>query len=126
MFVYGDEVMLKIGRQYRATFICQYGLCCCIVWPLFLFYCFVKIWATCENVLGKWVTAPPPRQKIARRLQLVVRIGAHARITQRLRNGSSNFSLIVFVLAVITKYPLTCAMFTSFLISYQGGCIRLR
>ena len=69
---------------------------------------------------------PPPRQKIARRLQLVVRIGAHARITQRLRNGSSNFSLIVFVLAVITKYPLTCAMFTSFLISYQGGCIRLR
>ena len=35
------------------------------VWPSFLFYCFVKIWATCENFLGKWFTAPP-WQKIAR------------------------------------------------------------
>ena len=27
---------------------------------------FVKIWATCENFLGKWFTPPPPWQKIAR------------------------------------------------------------
>ena len=27
--------------------------------------CFVKIWATCENFLGKWFTAPPGK-KIAR------------------------------------------------------------
>ena len=47
------------------TFICQYGLRYCIVSPSFLFYCFVKIWATWENFLGKWFT-PPPRQKIAR------------------------------------------------------------
>ena len=45
--------------QYRATFICQYGLCCCIVWPSFPFDYFLKIWATCENFLGKWYTPPP-------------------------------------------------------------------
>ena len=33
--------------------------------PSFLFDCFVKIWATCKNFLGKWLTAnllslPPP------------------------------------------------------------------
>ena len=47
-------------KLYRATFICQYGLCCCIVWPSFQFDCFVNIWATCKNFLGKWFTAPPP------------------------------------------------------------------
>ena len=31
----------------------------CMAWPSFLFYCFVKIGATCENFLGKWFTAPP-------------------------------------------------------------------
>ena len=25
---------------------------------LFSFYCFVKIWATCENFLGQWFTTP--------------------------------------------------------------------
>ena len=29
------------------------GLCCCIVWLSFLFDCFVKILATCQNFLGK-------------------------------------------------------------------------
>ena len=32
----------------------------------FLLFRFVKIWATCENFLGKCFTAPPPWQKIAR------------------------------------------------------------
>ena len=45
-----------------------YGLCCYIVWPSFLFECFVKIWATWMNFLGKCFTAPPPRPKIARTL----------------------------------------------------------
>ena len=27
--------------------------------PSFLFDCFVKIWATCKNFLGKWFTPPP-------------------------------------------------------------------
>ena len=52
--------------QYRATFICQYGLRCCIVWPrffYFFFYCFVKIRATCENFLGKQFTDPLPLAK---------------------------------------------------------------
>ena len=49
-------------KLYWGTFMCQYGLCCCIVWPSFLFDCFVKIWATCKNFLGKWVTAPPGRK----------------------------------------------------------------
>ena len=45
------------------TFICQYGLRYCIVSPSFLLYRFVKIWATWENFLGKWFTAPPPPGK---------------------------------------------------------------
>ena len=28
------------------------------IWPSFLFDSFVKIWETCEIVLGKWFTAP--------------------------------------------------------------------
>ena len=66
LFVYGDIRSLCSNlagidpeKLYRATFICQYGLCCCIVWPSFLFDCFVKIWATRKNFLGKWFTAPP-------------------------------------------------------------------
>ena len=32
-------------KLYQATLMCQYALCCCIVWPSFLFvdYCFVKL-----------------------------------------------------------------------------------
>ena len=44
-------------KLYRSTFICQYGLKC-YAWPQFPFDCFVKIWATCNNFLGKWITAP--------------------------------------------------------------------
>ena len=51
-------------KLYRATFICQYGLCCWIVWPSLLFDCFVKIWATCKNFFGQMVYHPP-WQKIA-------------------------------------------------------------
>ena len=38
-------------KLYLATFICQYALCCCKVWPSHLFVddCFVKILATCDN-----------------------------------------------------------------------------
>ena len=68
MFVYGDGSLcsnlagIDPEKLYRGTFICQDGLCCCIVWPSFLFDCFVKIWATCMNFLGKWFTAPPGRK----------------------------------------------------------------
>ena len=44
-------------------------VCCCIVWPSFLFDCFVKICATCKNFLGKWFTAPL-RRKLPVRLCL--------------------------------------------------------
>ena len=30
-----------------------------VAWPQCPFDCFVKIWATCKNFLGKWITAPP-------------------------------------------------------------------
>ena len=33
-----------------------------MLWPSFLFDCFVKIWATCKNFLGKWFTAPPEKK----------------------------------------------------------------
>ena len=32
------------------------------IWPSFLFDSFVNIWDTCENILGKWFTAPPGKQ----------------------------------------------------------------
>ena len=68
MFVYGDVVMLsELGGidpekllQYRATFICQCGLCCCIVWHSFLFDCtFRKNSGNLREFLGKWFTTPP-------------------------------------------------------------------
>ena len=56
--------MLRLGNDpeklYRATFICQDGLCCCNMALDFLFDSFVKIWATCEMFLGKWFSATPP------------------------------------------------------------------
>ena len=62
------QVYIDPENLYWGTFVCQYaGLCCCIVWPLFLFDCFVKIWAICKNFLGKWSTAPPG-QKLPVRL----------------------------------------------------------
>ena len=68
MFVHGGVVyaqcwqVLTVPKLYRDTFICQYGLCCCIVWRSFLFVWFVKIWATCKNFLGKLFTPPPGRK----------------------------------------------------------------
>ena len=49
--------IIDLEKLYRATFICQFGLCCCIIWPLFLFDCFVKNWATCKNF---WAIGSPP------------------------------------------------------------------
>ena len=56
------QVYIDPEKLYCGTFVCQYDLCCCIVWPLILLDCFVKIWATCKNFLGKWLTAPPGRK----------------------------------------------------------------
>ena len=33
-----------------------------VAWLYFPFDCFVKIWATCKNFLGKWTTAPPGKK----------------------------------------------------------------
>ena len=43
--------------QYRATFICQCGLCCCIVWPSFLFDCMFR--KNSLNFFGEMVYRPP-------------------------------------------------------------------
>ena len=60
-------------KLYLATFICQYALYCYKVWPSFFFVdeCFVKIWATCHNFLGKWFTAPSGKKLPVRLCQLV-------------------------------------------------------
>ena len=69
MFVYGDVVFLLKLRSYwpRKTvsyhFICQDDLCCCIVWPSFLFDFFV---------FGQMVYPPPPPCK-----KLRVRLSSH-------------------------------------------------
>ena len=61
--------MLKLGRYidpeklYLATFICQYTLCCCIVWPSFLFVddCCAKIG---QLAIIFWANGlPPPLSK---------------------------------------------------------------
>ena len=73
MFVYGDVVMLRIGRywpwkllRYRTTFICQYGLCCCIVWPSFpVDFTFRKNLGNLREFFGQMVYRPP-WQKISR------------------------------------------------------------
>ena len=69
----GDVVMLKLDpeKQYRATFVCQYGLCCFIVWPSFLFDCFVKIYATCKNFFGQMVYRPPGKKIACKPLPLI-------------------------------------------------------
>ena len=71
MFVYGDVVMLsELGGidpekllQYRATFICQCGLCCCIVWHSFLFDCtFRKNSGNLREFFGQMVYHPPGKK----------------------------------------------------------------
>ena len=48
------------------TFVCKniftshLALCQCILRPSILFYCFVKIWATCAKFLGIWFTPLSP------------------------------------------------------------------
>ena len=80
MFVYGDVVICsELGAidpekllQYRATFICQYGLCCCIVWPSFLFDCtFRKNLANLREFFwANGLPPPPPGKKFPVRLWL--------------------------------------------------------
>ena len=55
------------------TFICQYGLRYCIVSPSFLVYCFVNIWPSWENFLGKWLNAPPGKKLPVRLCSVVAR-----------------------------------------------------
>ena len=54
--------MLRLGidpeKLYRATFICQDGLCCCHM-ALISFRLFRKNLGNFRYVLGKWFTAPP-------------------------------------------------------------------
>ena len=52
-----------LRQLFLLTCFHMYGLCCCIVWPSFLFDCFVKIWASCENFFGQMVYPPPPPAK---------------------------------------------------------------
>ena len=59
--------MLKLGRYWlwktvSSHFICQYDLCCCIVWPSFVFDCFVN---NLQEFFGQ-MDYRPPWQKIAR------------------------------------------------------------
>ena len=43
-------------KLYRATFICQYGLCCCMALVSFRLFC--KNLGNLQEFLGKWITAP--------------------------------------------------------------------
>ena len=56
-------------KLYLATFICQYGLCCCIVWPSFLFECFVKFGQLARVFWANGLPSPPPGRKLPVRLR---------------------------------------------------------
>ena len=60
--------MLRLGidpeKLYRATFICQDGICCCNM-ALISFRLFRTNLGNLGDFLGKWFTAPPG-QKISR------------------------------------------------------------
>ena len=43
-------------KLYRATFICQYGLFCCMALVSFRLFC--KNLGNLQEFLGKWITAP--------------------------------------------------------------------
>ena len=57
--------------RYRATFICQYGRCCCIVWPSFFVDCtFRKNLGNLRKFFRQMVYRPP-WQKISRTLMIL-------------------------------------------------------
>ena len=66
MFVYCDVVMLEIGRYWPWKTITVSSHVHMPVPPMLLHrmalvsfgYCFIKIWASCDNFFGKWFTAP--------------------------------------------------------------------
>ena len=96
MFVHGDVVyaqtwQLLTLKTVSSHFICQYDLCCCIVWPSFLFDCFVKIWANCKNFLGKWFTVPLSC------IKLPVRLSSHEKPITKYKppRGSFTFGLLL-------------------------------
>ena len=69
MFVYGDVVMLRIGRYWpwkncysiEPPSYASKALCCCIVWPSFLFDCtFRKKFGNLREFFGQTVHPPPP------------------------------------------------------------------
>ena len=65
MFVYGDVVYTQTWYWAWKTVSSHLHMpgrpCCCWMWPLFVFYSFVKIWATCEIF---WANdLPPPLAK---------------------------------------------------------------
>ena len=98
------QVYIDPENLYWGTFVCQYaGLCCCIVWPLFLFDCFVKIWAICKNFLGKWSTAPPGR-KLPVRLCLYISV-----VIAELQGNTSTTYCIRTLLATIVLRVLGIA-----------------
>ena len=80
--VYGDIVYAQTWQVLSWNtllshfhIICQYGLCCCIVWPSFHFDCFLKLWATCKIFLCKFFTpSPPPPPPAASGKKLPVRL----------------------------------------------------
>ena len=116
--VYAQTWQLYIDPEnlYWGTFVCQYaGLCCCIVWPLFLFDCFVKIWAICKNFLGKWSTAPPGRK-------LPVRLWNQWRFSSKLWGDSGpiwhrNYLLYLFFYLNRPKQSYCSGTFLYFVVS---------
>ena len=65
MFVFGDVVYAQLGidpgKLYRATFICQDGLCCCNV-ALISFRLFRKNLGNLKDFFGQMVYRPPGKK----------------------------------------------------------------
>ena len=104
--------MLRLGidpeKLYRATFICQDGLCCCNM-ALISFRLFRKNWATCEIFLGKWFTAPPPPPPLAKNFPYAY-VSAHHYNIVKCQNARRKRTLVerevglATILGIINEY----------------------
>ena len=84
-------------KLYRATFICQYGLYCCMALVSFRLFC--KNLGNLQEFLGKWITAPPGKK-------LPVRLCMH-HIISITKSMSCNYGHVIRLKrnAFPSKYP---------------------
>ena len=82
-----SNLVLTLKKMYRATFICQYGLCCCNM-ALVSFLLFRKNLSNLRDFFGKIVYRPPPGEKFPVRLWSRLFQGIHY---------SANYTICIYI-----------------------------